>query len=148
MLGVMVPQYFPVLGSTPKNPSPITPPPEHAGILSLIASYKALLTSSSMVEATSLQRKEGTLELALYTQPLGAITLTGLLNPSLAGSLGLVNAFTADLAADRVPTHSPFIGPRCSGPEPERSIVISLPLIVTVTLIRIGLSRSTPLLSI
>src|SRR4030043_210813 len=142
-----VAQCPPVFGATPKNPMPQTSPPELAGTLSGRTLYNALLISSSIVDATLPQRKQGAVGPALYTQPLGAITVTGLLEPSLAGSSGLVNAFTAILAEDRVVPHKPFMGALCSGSEPVKSMVILLPLTVTITLIFIGLSRSMPLLS-
>src|SRR4030042_2443526 len=121
-----VAQCLPVFGSTPKNPKPQTSPPELAGTLSGRTLYSALLISSSIVDATLPHKNVGAAGPALYTQPLGAITVTGLLEPSLAGSSGLVNAFTAILAADKVVTHKPFMGALCSGSEPVKSIVILL----------------------
>src|SRR4030042_1603313 len=60
-----VAQCLPVLGATPKNPMPQTSPPELAGTLSGRTLYIALLTSSSIVDATLPHKNVGALGPAL-----------------------------------------------------------------------------------
>jgi len=75
------------------------------------------------------------------------MTLMGLANPSLPGSSGTISAFTETLAPEMVLIRSPFTGPGCSGAEPERSMVMSLPLTVTAILTGRGAAKSMPLSS-
>src|SRR4030042_6094557 len=126
----------------------MTSAPELAGIFSGRTLHSALLISCPIDPETLPHKKHGASGLALNILPSGAIKVIGRLNPSFKGNSGLVNAFTVVLTEDKDVTHKPFSGPRCCGSEPVRSTVISLPLIVIVTLILTGVSKSIPLLSI